>query len=175
MWIFCILRSNAGVAAKPSSNAGQTPSTGAIGAIGQRMTKHLVAAPRCDLAVEQWAIEKLKPNPRNARTHNRKQCRALAKVIEDVGFINPIIIDADGMILAGHGRLEAAKLLGHKVVPVIRVSELSDAQKRAYVLADNRLAERAGWDQAALAAELGELSVLLPRLDLSIELTGFEI
>jgi hypothetical protein len=80
-----------------------------------------------------------------------------------------------GNILAGHGRLEAAKLLGLEAVPTIRIGELIDSQKRAYVLADNRLAERAGWDRATLALELGELSVLLPDLGLSVDLTGFKV
>jgi hypothetical protein len=79
------------------------------------------------------------------------------------------------MILAGHGRFEAAKLLGLAEVPSIRINDLSEVQKRAYVLADNKLAEEAGWDRELLAVELGELSVLLPDLGLSIDLTGFEI
>lgn len=136
---------------------------------------HCVHELKIDLAVENWPVGKLKPNPRNVRTHSKRQCRALAHVINDIGFINPVIVDEDGMILAGHGRVEAAKLLGLAAVPAIRVAELTDAQKRAYVLADNKLAERAGWDQDALAAELGELSVLLPEVDLSLELTGFEL
>src|SRR5262249_50954666 len=79
-----------------------------------------------------------------------------------------------GVILAGHGRVEAAKLLGLDQVPIVRIEDLSEAQKRAYVLADNKLAERAGWDRELLAVELGELSVMLPDIGLSVDLTGFE-
>jgi hypothetical protein len=128
-----------------------------------------------DLNVESRRIEALRPNPKNARTHSRSQIKAIAQSINQFGFINPILVDDDGMILAGHGRFEAAKLLGLAEVPCIRIGELNEAEKRAYVLADNKLAERAGWDRELLAIELGELSVMLPDIGLSIELTGFEI
>ncbi|NVO17595.1 MAG: site-specific DNA-methyltransferase [Rhodoplanes sp.] len=127
-----------------------------------------------DLAVEWLPTTGLRTNPRNARTHSKRQLQALAGCIREVGFTNPVIVDEDGMILAGHGRVGAAKLLGLDKVPVIRIGALSEAQKRAYVLADNKLAERAGWDRDMLAVELGELSVLLPAVDLSLDLTGFE-
>jgi len=128
-----------------------------------------------DLAIEHRSISALKVNPRNARTHSRRQVKALAESVRQFGFTSPILVDDHGMILAGHGRAQAAKLLGLDRVPTIRIGDLSEAQKRAYVLADNRLAERAGWDREVLAIELGELSTLLPDLGLSVDLTGFEV
>jgi DNA modification methylase len=105
----------------------------------------------------------------NARTHSKRQIKQLAKSIERFGFTNPILVDDKKTILAGHGRLEAAKLLGLEQVPIVRLSKLTDVEKRAYVLADNRLAEQAGWDKGVLRHEL---EVLID-LDFDIELTGF--
>ena len=113
--------------------------------------------------VECAPIKSLKPNPRNARTHNKSQIEQIAASIQEFGFNNPVLIDENMSILAGHGRVEAAKLLGLAEVPVVRIEHLSDAQKRAYVLADNKLAEKAGWDTDLLAIELQGL------LDLSID------
>jgi len=90
--------------------------------------------------------------------------------IRRFGFTNPVLIDAGGQIIAGHGRVEAAKLLGLAAVPAIRLSHLSEIEKRAYILADNRLAEKAGWDKQILAIELQALI----DLDFEVELTGFE-
>ena len=90
----------------------------------------------------------------NARTHSPKQIKQIAKSIERFGFNNPVLIDDDDQIIAGHGRVEAAKLLELKTVPTVRLSHLSDQEKRAYILADNRLAEKAGWDNEVLAIEL---------------------
>ena len=98
----------------------------------------------------------------------------MATSIFHFGFINPIVVDRRRRIVAGHGRFEAAKLLGIRLIPVICVEHLSDAQLRAYSLADNKLAERAGWDREALAAELEELQVLLPEIGLDMTVTGFE-
>lgn len=126
------------------------------------------------LMVEQRALDSLKRNQRNARTHSKRQIKAIAESIKTFGFTNPVLIDDLGVILAGHGRYEAARLLGLAEVPTIKIGDLTEAQKRAYVLADNKLAERAGWDRDILAIELGELSVLLPEVGLSIDLTGFE-
>ena len=112
--------------------------------------------------IETWPVNAIKPNPRNARTHSKAQTKAIADSIRAYGFTNPLIIDEQGMILAGHGRFTAAKLLKLETVPAIKISHLSDAEKRAYVLADNALAARSGWDRDMLAAELGALSVLLP-------------
>ena len=118
-------------------------------------------------------IGTLRSNPRNARTHSKKQIRQIAKSFKQFGFLNPILVDETGMVLAGHGRLEAARLLGSIKVPVVAIAHLSDAEKRAYVIADNKLAENAGWDREMLAIELGELAVMLPEIDLDIGITGF--
>jgi hypothetical protein len=115
-------------------------------------------------------VDRLTPYPGNARKHSRKQIREVAKSIERFGFTNPVLIDDDAQIIAGHGRVEAAKLLGMKSVPTLRLSHLSAADKRAYIIADNRLAEKAGWDRELLAIELQALI----DLDFDIELTGFE-
>jgi DNA modification methylase len=125
-----------------------------------------------NLAVEIVSISTLKPYARNARTHSKKQIRQIANSIETFGWTNPILADANGEIIAGHGRVEAAKLLGLNAVPVIRIEDMSEAQKRAYIIADNRLAELAGWDDEILAIELKGLSEI--ELDFSIETIGFE-
>ena len=119
-------------------------------------------------------LVRLRPNRRNPRTHPKKQIRQLAQSIQELGWTGPILVDERGNILAGHARFEAAKLLGLREVPVIVVSGFSEARKRALALADNQIAERSGWDRSALAAELGELAVLLPECDLNIDITGFE-
>jgi DNA modification methylase len=124
-----------------------------------------------NLAVELVPPEQLSPYPNNARTHTRKQIRQIANSITQFGFTNPVLIDDAKQIIAGHGRVEAAKLLGLAAVPTWRLSHLSAAQKRAYVIADNRLAERAGWDRETLAIELQGLI----DLDFNVELTGFEV
>jgi ParB-like chromosome segregation protein Spo0J len=153
-------------------------SAGALTAVNSDLargaTKHPTLFLR-DLVIEQRSVSTLKINPRNARTHSKRQVKAIADSIQAFGFTTPVLIDDDGMILAGHGRLQAAKLLGLDRVPAIRISALTDAQKRAFVLAENKLAERAGWDRELLALELGELSSLLPDLGLSVDLTGFEV
>src|SRR5215831_8161737 len=113
----------------------------------------------------------LKPRAKNPRTHTRRQIRQIAASITEFGFINPVLIDGAGGIIAGHGRVEAAKLLGMSDVPTLRVDHLTPAQIRAYVIADNKLAENAGWDRALLALELQELSV---HLDFDVAITGFE-
>ena len=128
-----------------------------------------------NLAIEYRSTSALKVNPRNVRTHSKRQVQAIAESIKSFGFTNPVLVDDDNMILAGHGRFQAAKLLGFDAVPAIRISQLTEAQKRAFVLADNKLSERAGWDRELLAVELGELAVMLPDLGLSVDLTGFEV
>src|SRR5262249_44748844 len=119
------------------------------------------------------SIADLRPYSRNARTHSRKQIRQIADSIKRFGFTNPVLIDGDNQILAGHGRVEAAKLLGMQTVPCLRVDRMSAAEKRAYILADNKIALNAGWDEELLALELKELSA--SDLDFDIELTGFSI
>ena len=116
-------------------------------------------------------IDRLSPAPRNARTHSSKQLRQIAESIRAFGFTNPVLIDAAGQVLAGHGRLAAARSLGLAEVPTLRIDWLSPEQQRAYVIADNRLAEKAGWDRELLALELGELGAL----EIDITLTGFDL
>jgi ParB-like chromosome segregation protein Spo0J len=111
----------------------------------------------------------LKPGRRNARTHSKKQIRQIAASIERFGFTSPVLVDDGGRILAGHGRVAAAKLLGLASIPTIPLSQLSESERRAYALADNRIAQNAGWDRELLALELGELI----ELDFDVELTGF--
>jgi DNA modification methylase len=124
----------------------------------------------------EWArIETLRPNPKNPRTHPKRKVKDLANAIKAVGFIGVVVVDETGMILAGHARHAAAKLLGMKTVPTLCVKGLSDELVRAFVLADNKFSERAGWNRELLAAELDELSILLPSVDLEISLTGFEL
>ena len=115
----------------------------------------------------------LHPWKRNARTHSKKQVRQIAASIERFGFTNPVLIDADNAILAGHGRVEAAKLLGLAQVPCLRIERMSTAEKRAYVIADNKLALNAGWDEDILAEELKDLLAL--DLDFEVGVTGFSI
>lgn len=124
-----------------------------------------------DRSVEMVAVDHLKPAKANARTHSRKQIRQIADSIKRFDFTNPVLVDEDNGIIAGHGRVEAAKLLGLKAVPALRLAHLSAAEKRAYILADNKLAELAGWDREILAIELQGLI----DLDFAIELTGFEM
>lgn len=125
-----------------------------------------------DLAVEMTAIADLTPCARNARTHTRDQIRRLADAIREFGWTNPVLVDRKGDVLAGHGRIEAARLLGMTHVPVIRITDMSEAQKRACRIADNRLAELAGWDDGLLVMELDSIVELDAGFDL--ELTGFE-
>lgn len=128
-----------------------------------------------DLPRMEWApIANVRPNPKNARTHSKKQIRQIAASIRKFGFLNPLIVDDENMILAGHGRLEGARLEGMAHVPIVRFGHLSEAQKRAYVIADNKIAEEAGWDRELLSIELGELIELLPVEGLDVSITGFE-
>ncbi|MCB1328395.1 MAG: ParB N-terminal domain-containing protein [Maritimibacter sp.] len=124
-------------------------------------------------SIKLIAISDLHPWARNARTHSRKQIRQIAESIETFGFTNPVLIDENRTILAGHGRVAAAKLLGWSEVPCLRLDHMSAAEKRAYVLADNKLALNAGWDEDLLAEELGAL--LNDDLDFDIGVTGFSI
>ncbi len=127
-----------------------------------------------ELAIHYSSVTGLRENPRNARTHSKRQIRQIADSIRAFGFLNPVLVDDTGMVLAGHGRLKAAHLLGIPTVPTIRAAGLTEAQKRAYVLADNKLAENAGWDRELLVAELGDLAVLLPSIELDLTVTGFD-
>ncbi|MEI9927824.1 MAG: DNA methyltransferase [Sphingomonas sp.] len=123
------------------------------------------------MQIEMRNPRELRPYDRNARTHSRRQIEQLARSIRRFGFTNPVLISDGGEIVAGHGRVEAAKTIGLAQVPTVRLSHLGEVERRAYVLADNKLALEAGWDQDLLAAELGGLL----ELDWDIELTGFSI
>jgi hypothetical protein len=116
-------------------------------------------------------ITALRPYARNARTHSRKQIKQIAASISRFGFTNPVLVSDDGEIIAGHGRVEAAKSLGWKSVPTIALAHLSEAERRAYVLADNKLALNAGWDREILAIELQGLV----DLEFDVELIGFSL
>jgi ParB-like chromosome segregation protein Spo0J len=105
-------------------------------------------------SIEPQAPSALRPYDRNARRHSKKQIQQIAASIERFGFTNPVLVSDDGEIIAGHGRVEAAKALGLTSVPTLRLSHLSAAERRAYVLADNKLALNAGWDSEILALEL---------------------
>jgi DNA modification methylase len=124
--------------------------------------------------IREVSTRTLRAHPSNARTHSKKQIRQLGRSIQQFGFTVPILVDENGVILAGHGRWLAARELGLALVPVVVLSGLSEAQKRAYLLADNKLAEKAGWDKATLAVELSSLAPLLEEAGLDISLTGFE-
>ena len=110
--------------------------------------------------LEQVAIEALIPYARNARKHSDEQVAQIAASIREFGFNAPVLVDAENGIIAGHGRVLAARKLGLTEVPCVRLSHLSDTQRMAYVLADNKLALNAGWDDAMLAIEIQELAVL---------------
>jgi DNA modification methylase len=123
-----------------------------------------------NLAIDYRPIEALIPYARNARTHSEAQVALIAGSIRGFGFTNPVLVDGENGIIAGHGRVMAARKLGLAQVPVIELAHLSETQRRAYILADNKLAEQAGWDKALLALELGDLQ------DMAVDLAslGFE-
>lgn len=108
--------------------------------------------------IELWPVKRLQPYAKNARTHSDEQIDQIAASMREFGFTNPILVDSADGIIAGHGRLAAAKRLGLESVPVIVLDHLSDAQRRAYILADNKLALNAGWDDALLSEELQGLA-----------------
>lgn len=120
--------------------------------------------------VSERELSELVPSSRNVRTHSKKQIHLIAESIKTFGFVPPIVAAANGEIIAGHGRYEAAKLLGITSAPVIHVDHLGPQQIRALRIADNRLAELSGWDDEILKLELGELI----ELDFEVEITGFE-
>ena len=128
-------------------------------------------APR--MSIVYRAVDQLKLDPANARRHSKKQIRQIAESIKTFGFNVPILIDHDGKVVAGHGRLLACRLLGMTEVPTLCLDHLTAAQARAFMIADNRLTEIATWDDRLLAQQLKELS--LSGLDFNIEVTGFEM
>ena len=119
--------------------------------------------------IEMWPLDRLVPYERNARTHSDEQVAQIVASIQEFGFTNPLLVDGDDGIIAGHGRLMAARSLGLAEVPVVVLDHLSPEQRRAYVLADNQLALNAGWDMEVLALEIGELG----ELGFDLSLLGF--
>ena len=130
------------------------------------------AAPWSAAEVIQRPIDELSVNPTNARTHSPAQIRKIKRSLEQFGFVTPVLIDRDDRIVAGHGRVRAAKALSLATVPTLRLDRLTDAQCRAYALADNKTAELAGWDSELLRLELGAVLELDSRFDLTV--IGFE-
>lgn len=120
--------------------------------------------------IQQWPVARLVPYARNARTHSEEQVAQIAASIAEFGFTNPILAGADGVIVAGHGRLAAAQKLAMEMVPVVVLEHLSPTQRRALVIADNRIAENAGWDEAMLRVEMEALQLD----DFDMSLTGFD-
>ena len=137
------------------------------------MSKSVAGAlpTRPDLAVTYRQVADLRPDPRNARTHSKKQIQQLCTSIEQFGFTNPVLVDEAGVLIAGHGRLRAAKDLGLTSVPTIELLGLTEAQKKALRLADNKIALNAGWDLEILKLELVEIATL--DVDFDLSLTGF--
>lgn len=124
--------------------------------------------------IEHLAPGDLRPWARNARTHSKKQLKQIAESIRTFGFTNPVLIDQTNTILAGHGRVEAAKTLGLDTVPCIHIEHMTEAEKRAYVIADNKLALNAGWDEELLAQELQGL-LATEDIGFDIGVIGFEV
>ena len=138
---------------------------------GHTAAMRMATTPALAMAkrIELWPVERLVPYERNARTHSSEQVAQLAASIAEFGFLNPILVDSADGIIAGHGRLAAAKDMGLAEVPVVVLDHLTEAQKRAYVLADNKLALNAGWDESLLRLELTDLG----ELDFDLSLIGF--
>lgn len=127
----------------------------------------------CDLAVVYTSLDTLTEYPNNPRQHDAKQLTKIQHSIEEFGFINPILVDEQNEIIAGHARLEAARLANLQQVPIIRLGHLSAAQKKAYRIADNKLAELGTWSIERLQLEFQELDKL--NLDFSLGITGFDM
>lgn len=125
------------------------------------------------LSIVYQALADLKPRAANPRTHSKKQVAQIANAIRRFGFTNPVLVDDANGIIAGHGRVEAAKTVGLDQVPTVRLSAMSEAEVRAYVIADNRLAENAGWDRTLLGLELQYLTDL--EIDFDVTVTGFDL
>ena len=134
-------------------------------------TEEVASATNRPLAVVYKPTASLTPDPRNARTHPKRQIEQIVASMRAFGFTNPILSDPEGNLIAGHGRLRAAKKMGLAEVPVIELAGLTDPQKKALRLADNKLALNAGWDVEILKLELADLS--LPEIDIDLSLTGF--
>lgn len=128
-------------------------------------------APRLEIVYRP--VDSISAHPRNARTHSKKQIAQIVRSYREFGVVNAVLIDENNVVIAGHARLEAAKAMGLTELATIQISHLSDRQKRALMLADNKLALNAGWDMELLAAELKDLS--MPDLEFDIEVTGFDM
>lgn len=126
--------------------------------------------PEIPTIIELVDVSDLLPYARNSRTHSEAQVEKIIASIEEFGFTNPVLAAEDGEIIAGHGRVMAARKMGLKSVPVIRLSHLTEAQRRAYVIADNRIALDSGWDEELLRLEIGDLG---DQIDLTV--TGFSV
>src|SRR6266853_3831365 len=137
------------------------------------MTPYLKTDRAARVAISYRPISELKSDPQNPRVHSPKQIRQIARSIEAFGFVVPILVDASGKIIAGHGRISAAQLLGSSEIPTICLDHLTAAQVKAFMIADNRLTENSTWDDRLLAQHLKDLSLL--ELDFSLEVTGFEM
>lgn len=124
---------------------------------------------KAESKIEKISIDALIPYARNSRTHSDAQVAQIAASIREFGFTNPVLIDKDGGIIAGHGRVMGARKLGLTEVPCIRLAHLTDTQKRAYIIADNKLALNAGWDEEMLKLEISDLG----DLGLDMSLIGF--
>src|SRR5437868_6388063 len=133
----------------------------------------LIVQSHRKLSVVYQDVEALKPRTTNPRTHSKKQITQIANAIRRFGFTNPVLVDDANSIIAGHGRVQGAKAAGLDQVPTVRLSDMSEAEIRAYVIADNRLAENAGWDRALLGLELQYLTEL--EIDFDVTVTGFEL
>ena len=129
-----------------------------------------MSEPWLSTHIERWPTEKLVPYARNARTHSEEQVAQIAASIVEFGFTNPILAGSDGVIVAGHGRLAAAQKLGLETVPVVVLDHLTPTQRRALIIADNRIAENAGWDDAMLRIELQSLQ----EDGFNLDITGFD-
>jgi ParB family chromosome partitioning protein len=128
-------------------------------------------ATKKDMSVKMVDGGVLTPHPRNSRIHSAAQIQQICDSIEEFGFTNPLLVDENNVVLAGHGRLQAGQSMGMTKFPVVQITHLTEAQKRAYIIADNKLALNSGWDEKMLAEELGNLT----SEDFSLEVTGFDI
>src|SRR5512141_631478 len=129
----------------------------------------MLTSPAMARRIEIWPVDLLVPYAKNARTHSPEQVAQIAASIAEFGFNAPILVDSNAGVIAGHGRLLAARKLGLAEVPVVVLDHLSETQRRAYIIADNRLSELAGWDEKVLAAELRDLE----QVGVDLALVGF--
>jgi hypothetical protein len=136
-----------------------------------RSAKRPYSSPR--VSISYRSVDELNLDPKNPRAHTPRHIRQITRSIIEFGFLVPILIDASSKVIAGYGRLLAARQLGWREVPTIQLQHLSDAQARAFMIADNRLTEISEWDDALLATQLRELAAL--DLDFSLEITGFDM